>query len=111
MTQERNILKIEKYFETATIAIKEMERQVGKPQFDENGVMTKGIIVRHLVLPNNIENSKKIIKWMKENLNKETYVSIMAQYFPTYKAKTEEYKEISRKLTPKRMEKDRKLYR
>lgn len=96
--------KIENYFETATIAIKEMERQVGKPQFDENGVMTKGIIVRHLVLPNNIENSKKIIKWMKENLNKETYVSIMAQYFPTYKAKTEEYKEINRKLTPKEWE-------
>ena len=82
-----------------------MERQVGKPQFDENGVMKKGIIVRHLVLPNNIENSKKIIKWMKENLNKETYVSIMAQYFPTYKAKTEEYKEISRKLTPKEWKK------
>ncbi len=97
--------KIENYFETATIAIKEMERQVGKTQFDENGVMTKGIIVRHLVLPNNIENSKKIIKWMKENLNKETYVSIMAQYFPTYKAKTEEYKEISRKLTPKEWKK------
>ena len=96
--------KIEKYFETATIAIKEMERQVGKPQFDENGVMTKGIIVRHLVLPNNIENSKKIIKWMKENLNKETYISIMAQYFPTYKAKTEEYKEINRKLTSKEWE-------
>lgn len=96
--------KIEKYFETATIAIKEMERQVGKPQFDENGVMTKGIIVRHLVLPNNIENSKKIIKWMKENLNKETYVSIMAQYFPTYKAKNEEYKEINRKLTSKEWE-------
>ena len=97
--------KIENYFETATIAIKEMERQVGKTQFDENGVMTKGIIVRHLVLPNNIENSKKIIKWMKENLNKKTYVSIMAQYFPTYKAKTEEYKEISRKLTPKEWKK------
>lgn len=96
--------KIEKYFETATIAIKEMERQVGKPQFDENGVMTKGIIVRHLVLPNNIENSKKIIKWMKENLNKETYISIMAQYFPTYKSKTEEYKEINRKLTSKEWE-------
>ena len=96
--------KIEKYFETATIAIKEMERQVGKPQFDENGVMTKGVIVRHLVLPNNIENSKKIIKWMKENLNKETYISIMAQYFPTYKAKTEEYKEINRKLTSKEWE-------
>ena len=91
--------KIDNYFEIATKAIKEMERQVGTPKFDENGVMTKGMIVRHLVLPGYIENSKKVLKWLKENLNKEVYISVMAQYFPTYKAKTEEYKEINRKLT------------
>ena len=91
--------KIDNYFEIATKAIKEMERQVGIPKFDENGVMTKGMIVRHLVLPGYIENSKKVLKWLKENLNKEVYISVMAQYFPTYKAKTEEYKEINRKLT------------
>ena len=91
--------KIDNYFEIATKAIKEMERQVGTPKFDENGVMTKGMIVRHLVLPGYIENSKKVLKWLKENLSKDIYISIMAQYFPTYKAKTEEYKEINRKLT------------
>ena len=92
--------KIDNYFEIATNVIKEMQKQVGKTVINENGVMEKGVIVRHLVLPGHIENSKKILKWLKENINKENYVSIMAQYFPTYLAKEkEEYKDINRKLT------------
>ena len=92
--------KVENYFEIATKAILEMQKQVGKTKVNENGVIKKGIIVRHLVLPGNIENSKKILKWLKENLNEENYVSVMAQYFPTYLVKEkEEYKEINRKLT------------
>ena len=92
--------KIDNYFEIVTKAILEMQRQVGKPKFNKEGVMQKGIIVRHLVLPNHIENSKKVLKWIKENIYKENYVSIMAQYFPCYKAKEEkEYKDINRKLT------------
>ncbi len=92
--------KIDNYFEIATKAILEMQRQVGKPKLNKEGVMRKGIIVRHLVLPSHIENSKKVLKWIKENIYKENYVSIMAQYFPCYKAKEEkEYKEINRKLT------------
>lgn len=89
--------KIDNYFQTATKAIKEMVKQVGFPKVDENGIMKKGVMVRHLVLPNNIENSKNVLKWLVENLPKEIYISIMAQYFPTYKAK--EIKEINRKLT------------
>lgn len=92
--------KVDNYFEIATNAILEMQRQVGKPKFNEEGVMQKGIIVRHLVLPNYIENSKMVLKWIKENIYKENYVSIMAQYFPCYKAKEEkEYEKINRKLT------------
>lgn len=89
--------KIENYFEIATEAIKEMIKQVGKPKLNENGIIEKGVMVRHLVLPNHIENSKKVLKWIKENLPKEIYISIMAQYFPTYKAK--EDNNINRKLT------------
>ena len=88
---------VENYFEIATKAIKEMQKQVGNPKFDKKGIMKKGIIVRHLVLPNNIDNSKKILKWLKENIDKNNYVSIMAQYFPTYKAKKDEI--LNRKLT------------
>ena len=80
--------KIENYFEITTKAIQEMYKQVGPPKLDENGIIEKGLIIRHLVLPNNIENSKKVLKWIKENIDNKVYVSIMAQYFPTYKAET-----------------------
>lgn len=88
---------INNYFENVTQVIQEMYKQVGSPIIDENGIIKKGLIIRHLVLPNNIENSKKVLKWLKENINKEVYISIMAQYFPCYKAK--EIKELNRKLT------------
>lgn len=94
--------KVDNYFEIATEAIKEMVRQVGVPKFDERGMIKKGVIIRHLVLPNNIENSKKVLKWIVGNLPKEIYISIMAQYFPTYKAK--EIKELNRKLTKQEWE-------
>ena len=81
------------------ITIKEMIRQVGTPKFDKNGVIQKGVLIRHLVLPNHIENSKQVLKWIKENIPKEIYISVMAQYFPTYKAN--EDKKINRKLTNK----------
>lgn len=94
--------KVDNYFEIATNAIKEMYRQVGRPILNEKGVMQKGLMVRHLILPNNIENSKRCLKWLKENFNDKIYISLMAQYFPTYKAK--EISEINRKLTPKEYE-------
>ena len=94
--------KVDNYFEIATKAIKEMYRQVGRPILNEKGVMQKGLMVRHLILPNNIENSKRCLKWLKENFNDKIYISLMAQYFPTYKAK--EISEINRKLTPKEYE-------
>ena len=98
--------KVDNYFEIATKAILEMQKQVGKTKLNENGIMEKGIIVRHLVLPSNLKNSKKVLKWLKENLDEENYVSIMAQYFPTYLVKEkEEYKEINRKLTKEEWEK------
>ena len=78
---------VKNYFEITTKAIKEMIKQVGAPQFGENGLLKKGVIIRHLVLPNHIDNSKKVLKWIKENVDKKAMVSIMAQYFPTYKAK------------------------
>ena len=88
---------IKNYFENATNAIKEMYKQVGEADFDENGIIKKGIIIRHLVLPNNIENSKNALKWIKETFGNKILVSIMAQYFPTNKAK--DITELNRKLT------------
>ena len=91
--------KAENYFNIATKAIQEMNRQVGIPKFNEDGIIQKGMIIRHLVLPNHLRNTKHILKWIKNNLPDDTYVSVMAQYFPTYKAK--EYEDINRKLTKK----------
>lgn len=91
--------KAPNYFKIATKAILEMINQVGLPEFDENGMIKKGVIIRHLVLPGHIQNSKHILKWLKENVEGNAYVSVMAQYFPTYKAKEDEY--LNRKLTRK----------
>lgn len=91
--------KVNNYFLNATKAIKEMYNQVGTAQFDENGIIKKGLIIRHLVLPNHLQNSKHILKWIKENMPEDVYVSVMAQYFPTYKAKEDKY--INRKLNKK----------
>ena len=89
--------KAPNYFNIATKAIIEMINQVGSPEFDEKGIIKKGVIIRHLVLPGHIQNSKNILKWLKNNVDKEIYISVMAQYFPTYKAKEDKY--LNRKLT------------
>lgn len=90
------------YFEIATKAICEMVDQVGIPEFDERGIIKKGVIVRHLILPNHIQNSKHILKWFKENLENKAYVSVMAQYFPTFKAKEDSL--LNRKISKKEYE-------
>ncbi len=88
---------VNKYFDFASRAILEMYRQVGQPLLDENGIMKKGLMIRHLILPNEIENTKEVLKWIKQNLDNKVFVSIMAQYFPTYMAKNVE--KLNRKLT------------
>ena len=85
------------YFNIATKAIKEMYNQVGTVKFDERGIIQKGVIIRHLILPNHIKNTKNILKWIKDNFDDKVFVSIMAQYFPTYKAKYDDL--INRKLS------------
>ena len=97
-TLSKKYSNVDKYFEVATKAIKEMYRQVGRATFNEEGIIQKGVIVRHLILPNHLQNTKHILKWIKENLG-DIYISIMAQYFPTYKAKGDSL--IGRKLTKK----------
>lgn len=88
--------KAPNYFEKVTSALLEMQSQFDEYVFDGE-IMKKGMIVRHLVLPNHIQNSKNVLKWIKENLREDIYVSVMAQYFPTYKAIGDEL--IGRKLS------------
>lgn len=72
----------ENYSETVKKAIEEMVKQVGKIEFDENGIMKKGVIVRHLALPYLEEDSKKIIEYLYKTYKNDIYISIMSQYTP-----------------------------
>jgi len=74
------------YFFYATRAIMEMFRQVGEPRFDSDGIMTGGLMIRHLLLPGKVEDSKKVLDWIRDNLPSGVYVNLMSQYTPYYKA-------------------------
>lgn len=105
----KRLSKVDNYFEIVTKALKEMYRQTGKSIFNDDGIMQKGMIIRHLVLPNHILNSRRVLKWINENMH-DVYVSVMAQYFPTYKAK--DIDDINRKLTKEEYEQiENYLYR
>ena len=96
------------YAETALNAIGEMIKQTGSPQFDNNGIMTKGTLIRHLVLPNHTNNSVKALKLLKESFD-EFLISLMCQYIPYGKAKG--IPELNRKITKREYEKvKRALY-
>ena len=85
------------YFETAAAALREMFRQTG-PCRIENGLIKRGIIIRHLVLPSHRKDSIKIMEWIAENFPKdEILISLMSQYTPVYKSSR--HKEISRKIS------------
>lgn len=86
------------YFKIATKAIAEMYNQVGSPKFNTEGIITKGLIVRHLVLPGHIEDSKKILKYLYDTYKDNIYISIMNQYTPVG---TIPYKNLCRPLTKK----------
>ena len=86
-----------RYRETAAAAILEMRRQAPKDNFDADGILQKGLIVRHLVLPGQYKDSLRILDWIKEFLGTETLVSLMSQYTPMYRAT--EIKALSRRIT------------
>lgn len=86
------------YFEVATAAIAEMIRQIGEMQFDENGIIQRGVIIRHLVLPGARKDSIAILNWIRENLPLDQYwLSLMSQYTPAHKS--QEHPEINRRVT------------
>ncbi len=90
-------LKASNYPEVVKEAVLEMHRQVGFLKVNEYGIAEKGLIVRHLIMPGWTEDSKEILKWIAENLGRKTYVNVMDQYYPCYKACN--YPEICRRIT------------
>jgi putative pyruvate formate lyase activating enzyme len=85
------------YAELTQKALLEMHRQVGVAKSASDGLMYRGLMIRHLVMPNDVSGTKNVIKWIADNLPKETYTNIMSQYRPMYKAY--DYPEIARKIT------------
>ena len=86
------------YFEVSKIAVKEMYRQVGDLRI-EKGIAKKGILIRHLVLPDDLAGSSKIFDFITKELSPKTYVNIMAQYYPCHLA--HKFPEIQRRITRK----------
>jgi len=81
----------------AAAVIKEMHRQVGILQMDAHNIALRGLIIRHLVMPQNIAGTDRFVRWVADELSPETYVNIMAQYHPEHRAF--EFAEISRRIT------------
>ena len=84
------------YVETAKPGIQEMFRQVGNMRFDENDIAVRGLLVRHLVLPNGISDSKKVIKYLS-TASRDMWISIMSQFSPQNRAK--DFSELDREIT------------
>ena len=92
----------EDYPQVAAEALSEMFRQVGEPEFDERGMMKKGMIVRHLLLPGCEEDSKAVLKFLYETFGDSVFISIMNQYTPL--SHVEGYPELNRRITEEEYE-------
>jgi len=98
---DENALKysgIKNYWAIVTSALKEMHRQVGDLKISKRGIAQRGLLIRHLVLPNNITGSKKVIDFVANEISTESYLNIMDQYRPAYNAF--KYEKLNRRITP-----------
>jgi len=87
------------YFEVNRKALLEMYRQVGDLKMDREGIAMKGLLIRHLVMPQDIAGSREVLEFIAKKISKNTYMSIMAQYHPAHLAF--EFPELSRRITKK----------
>lgn len=88
---------VPRYFDVAREAVREMHRQVGDLVVDGRGIAARGLLVRHLVMPGGISGTREVMEFLAREISPDTYVNIMAQYYPAYKAR--EYPEINRRIT------------
>lgn len=93
--------KAEDYPEVAKKALAEMVRQTGAPVFDENGIIKKGVIVRHLLLPGCLNDGKKIVEYLHRTYGNQIYMSLMSQYTPLDTLDRETYPELGKKVSRK----------
>ena len=92
-----NYSKVKDYPQKVKKALKEMDRQVGGLKTDKRGIAYRGVIIRHLMMPGGVDDTKGVLKFIKEELSPDCLVNLMDQYYPAHKAF--EYEEISKRLT------------
>jgi putative pyruvate formate lyase activating enzyme len=97
--RSRTYMKAEDYPGAARAAIREMHRQVGPLVVDANGLAKRGLIVRHLVMPGCLDETRSILEWIACELGPDTYVNLMDQYHPAGKVSADSYVEIDRRVT------------
>ncbi|MCK4725162.1 MAG: radical SAM protein, partial [Anaerolineales bacterium] len=90
--------KIRNYPQINQAAVKEMHRQVGDLNINQEGLATRGLLIRHLVLPNNLAGTEQIVKFLADEISPNTYVNLMDQYRPAFKAN--QYPKLKRQITP-----------
>lgn len=93
----RRYSKVKEYPQVNQAAVREMHRQVGDLVMDEQGVALQGLLIRHLILPNGLAGTAEIAQFLAEKISPETYLNVMSQYRPMYKA--HEYPRINRRPT------------
>jgi putative pyruvate formate lyase activating enzyme len=98
----RKYSKVKDYPQVNQAALREMHRQVGDLVMDDQAIAQRGLLVRHLVLPNGLAGTAEIVQFLAEEISPETYLNVMSQYRPTYKA--HEYSEIDRRPTMEELE-------
>jgi putative pyruvate formate lyase activating enzyme len=96
----RRYLKAEDYPDVARAAIREMHRQVGELVLDERGIAQRGILLRHLVMPGGLDETRAILEWVASTLGPGTYVNLMDQYRPAGVVSRARYPELARRLSP-----------
>ncbi len=98
-TPSKHYLNAPKYCEVARSAIREMHRQVGDLVFDQNGLAQRGLLIRHLVMPEGLENTDEIMRFLANEISTDTFVNIMAQYHPSGKVSSANQPELNRRIT------------
>ncbi len=97
--RSKTYMKAENYPEAARAAIKEMHRQVGELVIDDEGLAKHGLLIRHLVMPGCLDETRAILEWIATQLGPNTYVNVMDQYYPAGRVSGERHTEINRRLT------------
>src|SRR5262249_33697857 len=97
--KSRNYLAATNYPQVARAVIAEMHRQVGDVRVDEAGLALRGVLVRHLVMPGRLDDTRQLVAWLA-GLSRDTYLNLMDQYYPAWKAKSNpRFAEINRRVT------------